>query len=61
MDQENVKQLAREMTDLCKNGARSATLFATSPAGKALFVVVLSVLLEVDPDGDFRLWWKPQT
>ncbi len=58
MDREKVNQLAKEMTDLCKQGVRSATLFAGTPTGKALFIVVLTVLLDGNP-GDDRLWFKP--
>ena len=58
MDKEKVDQLAKEMTELCKNTARSAVLFAGSPTGKALYLVVLTVLVEITPIED-RLWWKP--
>ena len=58
MDKEKVNQMAKEMTELCKNKARSAYLFAGSPVGKALYIVVLTVLLGNTPIID-RFWWKP--
>ena len=60
MDKEKVNQLAKEMTELCQNGARSAVLFAGSPTGKALYMVVLTVLLQISPtNGELRFWFKP--
>jgi hypothetical protein len=58
MDKAHVDQLAKEMTELCKNTARSAVLFAGSPTGKMLFIVVLTVIIG-EPPTDDRLWWKP--
>jgi hypothetical protein len=58
MDKAHVDQLAKDMTELCKNTARSAVLFAGTPTGKVLYLVVFTVLLEVAP-GEDRNWWKP--
>ncbi len=58
MDKTQIDQLAKEMTEICKNTARSAVLFANSPTGKILYLVVFTVLVEVLP-GEDRLWWKP--
>jgi hypothetical protein len=60
MDKEKANQLANKMAELCQNSAKSAILFAGSPAGKALYLVVMTVLLEISPTGgDFRFWMKP--
>lgn len=58
MDKAKVEQYSKEMTELCKNKARSAYLFAGTPVGKALYMLVLSVLLIESPIED-RYWWKP--
>jgi len=60
MDKEKINQMVKEMTELCKNTARSAVMFAGSPTGKVLFTVVLTVLID-EPPGIDRFWWKPPT
>ena len=60
MDKDKINQMAKEMTELCNQKARSAYLFAGTPAGKAIFLVVLTLLVEITP-GDDRFWWKPPT
>jgi hypothetical protein len=60
MDKEKANQMANKMSELCQNSARSAILFAGSPTGKALYLVVMTVLFEISPTGgDIRFWMKP--
>ena len=60
MDKEKANQFASKMADLCQNSARSAIQFVGSPTGKAIYLVVMTVLLEISPTGgDIRFWFKP--